>query len=348
MNKFFLFLLLFGISVSAQIKNIKIVDKENNSPLADSDIYFNQSTKNFISDINGNVMIDLNNVSSNDELIIAKKDYQNAIFKITELKADELIIQLEKVDEIKLQETFITNLKAIDILQKVIENYDKNFNTEQHFYKVNFVLDAIIDSINRDYTDVDLQFRFKKNQVKIHSNGKENNRIVGEGMHLKSSYKMNEYFNNISLLKRIESMHKKLVEKTYDYEKVWITKYADKYMYELEFKHNKSNVTNIFLIDKETFAIVEHTTIQENRNFENSGTTIHSNEVIYKYRLYQNKWILKESFRNWNTTYLDEVNNKHILDVKINLEVKDFSDQPFPEFNKSVNEKMDIRKSFNN
>lgn len=128
----------------------------------------------------------------------------------------------------------------------MIENYDKNFNTEQHFYKVNFVLDAIIDSINRDYTDVDLQFRFKKNQVKIHSNGKINNRFIGDELHLKSHYKLNEYFNNISLLGVIERMQKKLVEKTYDEEKVWITKYADKYMYELEFKHSKSNVINYF------------------------------------------------------------------------------------------------------
>ena len=45
-------------------------------------------------------------------------------------------------------------------------------------------------------------------------------------------------------------------------------------------------------------------------------------------------------------TYLDEEKNQHIKDVKVNLEVKDFSTQPFPEFNKSVNEKMDIRRSF--
>ncbi|HEY4540341.1 MAG TPA: hypothetical protein VIG94_10070, partial [Faecalibacter sp.] len=73
-----------------------------------------------------------------------------------------------------------------------------------------------------------------------------------------------------------------------------------------------------------------------------------NNEVMYKYRPFQNKWILKESYRKWNTSYLDEVNTKHIIDVKINLEVNDFSDQPFPEFIKSVNEKNDIRKSFKN
>ena len=40
------------------------------------------------------------------------------------------------------------------------------------------------------------------------------------------------------------------------------------------------------------------------------------------------------------------MNTTHNIDVKINLEVQEFSDQPFPDFNKSINEKMDIRKSF--
>ena len=34
------------------------------------------------------------------------------------------------------------------------------------FIKYNLVHDAIIDSINRDYINVDLQLRFKNNQVK--------------------------------------------------------------------------------------------------------------------------------------------------------------------------------------
>jgi len=347
MNKIFLLLLLFGISISAQIKNIKIVDSKNNSPLADSDIYFTQSTKNYISDDEGKVIVDLTNIFPNDELIIAKKDYQNAIFKITELKADELIIQLEKIDDIELQETFITNLKAKDILKKVIENYDKNFTTDQHFYKVNLNYDAIIDSVNRDLTDVDLQLRFKKNQVKIHSNGKANQRIIGEGMHQKWNYRLLHYFNNISLLNLIEKMHQKLVNKTYDEEKVLFTKYADKYMYEIEFKNSKQNITNNFLIDKETFAIVEHKVIQENKQYEKLEDFVVFFELTYKYRPYQDKWILKESTSSSSTIYLDDLKNKHILDIKLKLEVNDFSKNPLPEFNKSINEKMDIRKSFN-
>ena len=257
-----------------------------------------------------------------------------------------MIIKLEKVSEVELKEAFVTNLKAEDILQKVIDNYDKNFNTEQHFYKVNFVFDAVIDSVNRDLFNADLQFRFKKDQVKIHSNNIVNKRIVGEGVHQKASYRMMHYFNDISLLRLVKDMQLKLVGKVYDQEKVLISKYADRYMYEVEFKNSGINVINSFLIDKESFAIVEHKARQENRYNEEERTTMNFNEVVYKYRPYQNKWILKESYRNWNSTFLEEDRSQHVNDVKINLEVKDFSTQPFPEFNKSVNEKMDIRRSF--
>ena len=265
--------------------------------------------------------------------------------KVSDLKS-ELNIKLEKVSEVELKEAFVTNLKAEDILKKVIDNYDKNFNTEQHFYKVNFTLDAVIDSVNRDLFDADLQFRFKKDQVKIHSNNLINKRIIGEGVHQKASYRMMHYFNDISLLRLVKDMQLKLVGKVYDQEKVLISKYADRYMYEVEFKNSGINITNSFLIDKETFAIVEHKVTQENRYNEEEGTTMNFNEVVYKYRPYQNKWILKESYRKWNASYLEADKSQHTNDVKVILEVKDFSTQPFPEFNKSVNEKMDIRRSF--
>ncbi len=337
--------MLFTISVNGQIVNLKITDFSDNLPLDDADIYFKNSTKNFVSDLQGKVIIDLSNVSQTDELIVSKKDYQDAILKVSELKS-ELNIKLEKVSEVELKEAFVTNLKAEDILQKVIDNYDKNFNTEQHFYKVNFILDAVIDSVNRDFFDVDLQFRFKKDQVKISSNNIVNNRIIGEGTHQKSLYRMNEYFNHISLLDFVKKMQLRLSEKKYDEETVGISKYADRYIYEVEFKNLKADFVCTFLIDKETFAIIESSIIRKNDHNKELGYTINNNEVVYKYRPYQNKWILKESYRNWNSTYLEDDKSQHTNDVKIKLEVKDFSTQPFPEFNKSVNEKMDIRRSF--
>ena len=337
--------MLFTISVNGQIVNLKITDFSDNLSIDDADIYFKNSTKNFVSDLQGKAIIDLSNVLQTDELIVSKKDYQDAILKVSDLKS-ELNIKLEKVSEVELKEAFVTNLKAEDILKKVIKNYDKNFNTEQHFYKVNFILDAVIDSVNRDFFDVDLQFRFKKDQVKISSNNIVNNRIIGEGTHQKSLYRMNEYFNHISLLDFVKKMQLRLSEKKYDEETVGISKYADRYIYEVEFKNLKADFVCTFLIDKETFAIIESSIIRKNDHNKELGYTINNNEVVYKYRPYQNKWILKESYRNWNSTYLEDDKSQHTNDVKIKLEVKDFSTQPFPEFNKSVNEKMDIRRSF--
>ena len=257
MKKLFYLFTLFTIVVNAQIVNLKIIDLSDNLPLDDADIYFKNSTKNFVSDLEGKTIVDLSNIEQTDELIVSKKDYQNATIKVSDLKSD-MIIKLEKVNEIELKEAFVTNLKAEDILKKVIENYAKNFNTEEHYYKINFMSEAVIDSVNRDLIDVDLQFRFKKDQVKIHSNNVVNERIIGEGSILNSSYSMFQYFKNISLLEVTKRMLNRFGEKYYDEEYVQISKYTDKYMYEIEFSNQQSKVKNWFLIDKETFAIVEH------------------------------------------------------------------------------------------
>ena len=169
MKKLVYLFIFFAISVNAQIVNLKITDFSDNLPLDDADIYFKNSTKNFVSDQHGKAIIDLSNISQADELIVSKKDYQDAILKVSDLKS-ELNIKLEKVSEVELQEAFITNLKAEDILKKVIENYDKNFNTDEHFYKVNFIIDEIVDSTKRDFIDLDLQLRFKKDNLNIKSN----------------------------------------------------------------------------------------------------------------------------------------------------------------------------------
>lgn len=132
MKKLFYLFILFSISLNAQIINLTILDFDN-LPLDDADIYFKTSTKNFISDMHGKVVVDLSDVSGKDELIISKKDYQDAIIKISDLKTD-LNVRLEKAKEIELKEAFVSNLKPADILQKVIDNYEKNYNVEKYFY----------------------------------------------------------------------------------------------------------------------------------------------------------------------------------------------------------------------
>lgn len=345
MKYIFYIFFVFAISVNAQTIQLNITDYSNNLPIDDADIYFAKSTKNFVSDTNGKAIIDLSNIDLSDEIIISKKDYQDAKINVDKINS-QVNIKLEKVGNIELQEAFISNLKAEDILKKVIENYDKNFNTEEHYYLVNFQQDLLLDSIDRDYIDVDLQFRFKKNNLQIKSNDKINNRIIGDELSNKQIFRLNFYFNDISLLDIIKKMHTKLSEKRYDKESVKISKYADRYMYEIEFKNYLSNVTNWFLIDKQSFVIVEHTSKQTKTEYKKENYTINYNNLSYKYRPYKNKWILKESTKNWSNNYKEKDNTIHTNIIKINLNVKDFNTQSFPSFNKSVNEKMDIRRSF--
>lgn len=160
-------------------------------------------------------------------------------------------------------------------------------------------------------------------------------------------YRMNQYFSNISLLEFIEKTLKRVSEKTYYEERVQVSKYADRYMYEIELRNSKANLTCSFLIDKETFAIVESLSKKENKRFEESGSILNNNEVMYKYRPFQNKWILKESYKKWKSTYLDEENSKHVNDVKVYLEVKDFSKNPFPQFIKVNSNKLYYNYLFN-
>lgn len=332
--------------INAQTIQLNISDYSNNLPINDADIYFAKSTKNFTSDLKGKAVIDLSNIDKSDEIIISKKDYQDAKINVNKINSESIKIRLEKVGNIELQEAFISNLKAEDILKKVIENYDNNFNTEEHYYLVNFQQDLLLDSIDRDYIDVDLQFRFKKNNLQIKSNDKINNRIIGDELSNKQIFRLNFYFNDISLLDIIKKMHTKLSEKRSDKESVKISKYGDRYMYEVEFKNSLSNVTNWFLIDKQNFAIVEHTSQQTKTEYKKENYTINYNNLSYKFRPYKDKWILKESTKNWSSNYKEKDNTIHTNMIKINLNVKDFNTQPFPSFNKSVNEKMDIRKSF--
>lgn len=339
MRKIFYLFTLFTICINAQIVNIKITDFSDNLPLDDADVYFKNSTKNFISDMEGKVVVDLSNVAQTDELIISKKDYQDAIIKVSDLKS-ELNIKLEKVSEIELKEAFITNLKVEDILKKVIENYDKNFNTEQHFYKVNFLLDEVVDSTKRDFIDLDLQLRFKKNNLKIHSNNSVNHRIVNEP---KYGYRtnLNPILGIISLKDQLNSYLKHY--NSLSHSPVNLTKYGDQLMYEF---YLFNNVYHRFLIAKDSYAVIEFIIDSENLKFNKEKQTVNFVNTYYKYRPYQGKYILKELMRTWSTDYKENDGSDHNVNVKINLEVKDFSTQSFPEFNKSVNEKMDIRRSF--
>lgn len=237
MKKLFYLFTLFTICLNAQIVNLKILDLSDNLPLDDADIYFKNSTKNFVSDQEGKAVVDLSNVTQNDELIVSKKDYQDAIIKVSELKP-EMIIKLEKVSEVELKEAFVTNLKAEDILQKVIENYDKNFNIEQYYFLVNFQQDLLFNNNERDFIDADLQFKFKRGDLKIKSKGIVNNEIKS-GREPNSNIRLIYYLESIYLKEKyIKQFVYLLKEKKYEESNLSLTKYGDSFVYEVT-KKNK-------------------------------------------------------------------------------------------------------------
>lgn len=343
MKRLILLFTLFTICVNAQIVNIKNTDFSSNLPLDDADVYFKNSTKNFVSDQEGKAVVDLSNVTQNDELIVSKKDYQDAIIKVSELKP-EMIIKLEKVSEVELKEAFVTNLKAEDILQKVYDNYDKNFKVDEYYFLVNFQQDLWYNKNDRDFIDADLQFKFKRGDLKIKSKGNVNNEIKS-GREPNSNIRLIYYLESIYLKEKyIKQFLGLLKEKKYEEANLSLTKYGDRFIYEVTIKTKSRDL--FLLIDKESFAVVEfywETNIPETKYSGNEF--LREAKVVYRYRPHNGNWVLKETSAIWNTTY-EKDDIKIDLDMSFNIIVNDYSLKPFPEFNKSVNEKMDIRRSF--
>nr|WP_314545560.1 hypothetical protein [uncultured Empedobacter sp.] len=343
MKKLVYLFIFFAISVNAQIVNLKILDLSDNFPLDDADVYFKNSTKNFISDMEGKAIVDLSNVSQTDELIVSKKDYQDAVIKVSDLKSD-MVVKLEKVSEVELKEAFVTNLKTEDILKKVYDNYDKNFKVDEYYFLVNFQQNLLFNNIYQDFIDTNLQFKFKRGDLKIKSNGIVNNEIKS-GWQPNANIKLSEYLKSYYLKDvYIQLFVNKLNDKSLLENNLTITKYADSFVYEI---HLKTSSTDYYLIiDKKTFAVIEFSLISYNRDKEVSPNNfLREGKVFYKYRPHKGNWVLKETSAIWNVTYEKE-NEKTDLDMNFSIIVNDYSLKPFPEFNKSVNEKMDIRRSF--
>ncbi|MEG0930954.1 hypothetical protein, partial [Algoriella sp.] len=243
MKKLFYLFILFSMSLNAQIINLKILDFDN-LPLDDADIYFKTSTKNFISDMEGKAIVDLANVSGNDELIISKKDYQDAIIKVSELKSN-LNVKLEKVSEIELKEAFVSNLKSEDILKKVIDNYEKNYNVEKYYYLVDFKQNVVYDSLEREYINLDLEFKFNKDNLKIKSN-KEPKEIIDVERDRKVNIILNNYLKNISIIENLKNMFNNVIEKKYAVNKLSVSQYSDNTVYVITLENEtKQNLLTI-------------------------------------------------------------------------------------------------------
>ncbi|MGV0966659.1 hypothetical protein [Empedobacter falsenii] len=335
MKKLFFLFIIFSISLNAQIINLKILDFDN-LPLDDADIYFKTSTKNFISDMEGKVVVDLSNVSGKDELIISKKDYQDAIIKVADLKAD-LNVKLEKINVIELKEAFVSNLKVEDILKKVIDNYEANYNVEKYYYLVDFTQDVHYDSLEREYINLDLEFKFNKDNLKIKSS-KEPNKIIDVKRDRKVYIVLSDYFKNISIGKNLKQILNNISENKYTVNQVLVSKYSENTVYVITLENETKQV--LLTIDKSTFAVIDFISKATQMKDKYSGLA----EISYKFRPYQDKWILKESsvFSKLDVDLGKETNVK--IDIK--LKVGDFSLNSFKGFNKTINPYKDLRLNF--
>ena len=335
MKKLFYLFILFSMSLNAQIINLKILDFDN-LPLDDADIYFKTSTKNFISDMEGKAIVDLANVSGNDELIISKKDYQDAIIKVSELKSN-LNVKLEKVSEIELKEAFVSNLKAEDILKKVIDNYEKNYNVEKYYYLVDFKQNVVYDSLEREYINLDLEFKFNKDNLKIKSN-KEPKEIIDVERDRKVNIILNNYLKNISIIENLKNMLNNVIEKNYAVNKLSVSQYSDNTVYVITLENDTKQ--NLLTIDKSTYAVIDYTS----KVFEEKDKYSGLSEISYKFRPYQDKWILKESsvFSKLDVDLGEKTNV--VIDIK--LQVGDFNLKSFNGFNRTINPYKNIRSNF--
>ena len=335
MKKLFYLFILFSMSLNAQIINLKILDFDN-LPLDDADIYFKTSTKNFISDMEGKAIVDLANVSRNDELIISKKDYQDAIIKVSELKSN-LNVKLEKVSEIELKEAFVSNLKSEDILKKVIDNYEKNYNVEKYYYLVDFKQNVVYDSLEREYINLDLEFKFNKDNLKIKSN-KEPKEIIDVERDRKVNIILNNYLKNISIIENLKNMLNNVIEKNYAVNKLSISQYSDNTVYVITLENDTKQ--NLLTIDKSAYAVIDFTS----KVFEEKDKYSGLSEISYKFRPYQDKWILKESsvFSKLDVDLGEKTNV--VIDIK--LQVGDFNLKSFNGFNRTINPYKNIRSNF--
>lgn len=340
MNKLFFLFILFSITLNAQLLNIKVLDYSTDLSIDDADVYFEESTKNFVTDLEGMVVVNLADVNPTDELIVSKKDYQDARVKVSDLSQD-LTIKLEKISQVDLEEAFITNLKAEDILQKVIDNYTNNFKVDKYYFLANVKQTVIEDSVNVDFIDVDLQFKFNDGNLKIKSTGEVNDKYTKGELTFNTKINTVDYLRGLYLSNILKALHKNILDSVYSKTKVTNANYADKPMYEV-YLHLRDDEYCYLLVDKESFSVIEfRSTIMNNRR---QNLTLNKNDFSIKFRPYGDSWILKESTVMIDTSFKRELSPNYIINYE--LKTYNFSEDPFPEFRKSVKEKDDIRKSF--
>lgn len=330
----FIFIIITACCNAQQI-NIKVVDYVTNQPLKQADLYFMHSTKYFSTNNEGKVNIDLSGIDKQDEMFVALKDYQNASISLSNIQS-ELTIKLEKVEEIKLSEAFLTNLRVEDILKNVIRNYNANYNVDKYYFLVDLVQDFKMDTLYYNSINLNLQLKFDKGKVKAKSSGIVKDRLVKGNAPVQLSFVTSDYFKNLYILDAIKSTYNQVLRNQYKLSELKKTVYADKEMFEI-FLDNGINDRTYFLIDRKTFSVVEYQLNLNNIVQTNKNTLLERFGIIsIKYRPYENSWVLKESEVSFKMN-LKDVNRPDLpIDFMHKISTWNFSEKPFQFFNKTI------------
>ena len=120
-----LFILLFALNIHSQSLTVKVLDSVSLSPIPYATVYFSNN-KGIISDENGIFELIIRELKNQDSLFISSMGYKKASFSLN--KFNDTIVFLPP-KPIFLDDVILTNrnLSSKEIIKKVIENFDKNY-----------------------------------------------------------------------------------------------------------------------------------------------------------------------------------------------------------------------------
>jgi len=120
--------LLLTKTIHCQSLNIQIIDSLTAKPIPYTNIYFSNNN-GLISDDNGEFELIKSQLSQNDSMYISSMGYNKRSFFINDF--NDTIIRLIQTP-IKLSDVFLSNkkLSSEEIISKVVENIDKNYEKE--------------------------------------------------------------------------------------------------------------------------------------------------------------------------------------------------------------------------
>ena len=129
-RNFFILIIFFSVTkkINCQSLNVQIIDSVTTLPIPYTNIYFSNNN-GLISDENGNFELIKSQLSQNDSMHISMLGYKKSSFLIKDFS--DTIIKLIQTP-IKLSDVFLTNkkLSSEEIISKVVENIDKNYEKE--------------------------------------------------------------------------------------------------------------------------------------------------------------------------------------------------------------------------